>query len=89
MYMDFTLIFGRLGLMEYICMWIFEVYKFEKIDIWHVLSIKKIGRFFLKKKKKKREKLAGSIFMCVCVCVCMWIIKIDRLKTLIFNKMHL
>ena len=60
MYMDFTLIFGRLGLMEYMCMWIFEVYKFEKIDIWHVLSIKKIGRFFLKKKKKKKKK-AGSL----------------------------
>ena len=33
-------------------MWIFKVYKFEYIDIWHVLSKKKIGRFFLKKKKK-------------------------------------
>ena len=38
--MDFTLIFGRLGLMEYICMWIFKVGKFEYIDIWQVLSKK-------------------------------------------------
>ena len=37
------------------------------------------GRFALKKKKKK---LASS----VCVCVCVWIIKVDRLNTLIFGR---
>lgn len=41
------------------------------------------GKFFLK--KKKNEKLAGSIYMCVCI----WIIKIGRLNTLIFDRMHL
>ena len=43
------------------------------------------GRFFLKKKEKNWQVL----YLCVCVCVCLWIIKIDRLKTLIFNRMHL
>ena len=58
--LDFTLIFGRLGLMEYICMWTFEVYKFEKIYIWHVLSKKKLACSFSKKKKKK-GRLFGII----------------------------
>ena len=35
------------GLMEYICMWIFKVGKFEYIDIWQVLS------------QKKKKKLVG------------------------------
>ena len=71
--LDFTLIFGRLGLMEYICMWIFEVYKFEKIYIWHVLSQKKKKKWqvvwnncwiwknkrLLERNDKGQEKTAG------------------------------
>ena len=38
------------------------------------------GRFFLKKKK---DKLVGSM------CVCVWIIKVDRLNTLIFGRLYI
>ena len=43
--------------MEYICIWIFKVYKFEYIDIWHVLSKKKLQVL----SKKKKKKLAGCL----------------------------
>ena len=50
------------GLMEYICMWIFKVGKFEYIDIWQVLS---------QKKKKKIGRLL-KIYMTV-ENICIWI----------------
>ena len=44
--------------MEYICIWIFKVYKFEYIDIWHVLSKKKLQ---VLSKKKKIGRLFGIV----------------------------
>ena len=34
------------GLIEYVCMWILKVGKFEYIDIWLVLSLKKNWQVF-------------------------------------------
>ena len=51
--------------MEYICMWIFKVGKFEYIDIWQVLSKKKIAGCWNSWKEIKKKKTGWLLRMTV------------------------
>ena len=60
--------------------------------VWRFLKLANLSKLiFCKFFQKKKKKKIGRFYMCVCVCVCVcvWIIKVGRLNTLIFGRMHL
>ena len=69
------------GLMEYICMWIFKVGKFEYIDIWQVLSKKKnLAGCWNSWKEIEKKNLAG------CWKLTVGIVKFEKVETVEFEK---
>ena len=60
--------------------------------VWRFLKLANLSKLIFCKffqKKKNWQVLYACMCVCVCVCVCVWIIKVGRLNTLIFGRMHL